>query len=667
MLFKRTWMLIVFFGLLLACSKPSPFEWTIKSPDASIHVQLSLNKKTGRLAYQVFLSQANKVTEVIESSPLGLIREDQSFDTELSFVSIDSARIIDENYTTVVGKQIVNHAISSESSITFKNKDNALVKLTFKVSNTGVAFRYIFPEQDTVLHTVTKELTGFDLPINGTAWMQPYDSATKWSPGYEKYFLNDIKIGDRSPMNQGWCFPALFQVDSNWILLTESDLSENYVGSHLQPDAANGLYTLRQPELDESYGEGNSSSKSTLPWQMPWRVIMISKTLGGIVESNLVNDLGKSTEQDFSWVKPGRASWSWWSDHDSSKDFGKLKSFVDLSVEMGWEYSLIDANWNQIKSKSPEKLTSAGLGEGSLEDLISYATQKNVGIWLWYNSGGPHNKVTEEPRDIMNNATKRKEEMKHLHTLGIKGIKVDFFQSDKQEIIQLYLDILKDAADNQIMVNFHGCTIPRGWSRTWPNLVSMESVRGAESYSFDSNYPKRAPLHNTIIPFTRNVIGSMDYTPVVFSDQQYPHITTFAHELALSVVFESGVMHFADSRESYSHLPSVPKKFLQTIPTVWDEVKFISGYPGDDIILARKKGGNWYVGCINGEEKEKVLTIDFSFLPDGEFESELIKDGANGKSFAYENKLVTASSKQEVKVLSNGGFAMVLKQKKIKQ
>jgi hypothetical protein len=467
-----------------------------------------------------------------------------------------------------------------------------------------------------------------------------------YSPGYEKYFLNDVKTGTTSPMTSGWCFPALFTADSSWVLLTEASLQRNYFGSHLQPEAPGGLYTIRQPEEGEGLGTGSIDATSTLPWEMPWRVIITGNRLATIVESNLVSHLNPpSVVQNTSWVKPGRSSWSWWSDAASSKDFNKLKSFVDLAADMGWEYSLVDANWNIMTG-------------GTLEQLAQYANGKGVGLLAWYNSGGPHNKVTEQPRDIMSDPQRRKAEMQKLQQMGVKGIKVDFFQSDKQPVIQEYLDILKDAADHQIMVNFHGCTIPRGWSRTWPNLISMESVKGAENYIFASDYPEGTLLHNAILPFTRNVIGPMDYTPATFSNQKYPHLTTYAYELALPVVFESGITHMADRVAAYKSLPAVPKQFIQTVPAAWDETRFLSGYPGDEAVLARRSGNVWYVAGINGEKKAKTLTVDLSFLNDGRKEATIIRDGKDARSFSSETKTVSRNARESVQVLPLGGFVM---------
>jgi hypothetical protein len=319
-----------------------------------------------------------------------------------------------------------------------------------------------------------------------------------------------------------------------------------------------------------------------------------------------------------------------------------------MAAEMGWEYSLVDANWDLMTG-------------GNVEQLTKYAAAKNVGILMWYNTGGPHNEVTERPRDIMSDPVKRKEEFQKLASWGVKGVKVDFFQSDKPAIIKQYFDILKDAADNKIMVNFHGCTLPRGWNRTWPNLVSMEAVRGAESYAFDEKYPEMAKWHNTILPFTRNVVGSMDYTPVTFSNQRYPHITTFGHELALSVVFESGIQHFASNCESYLSLPDAPKNFLKTVPAAWDETILLAGYPGKDCVIARKSGDIWYLGGINGTGEKQVWEIDLSRLPQKEWAATLITDGATEKEFNASEISLTTGEKLKVEVLPYGGFVATLK------
>lgn len=240
--------------------------------------------------------------------------------------------------------------------------------------------------------------------------------------------------------------------------------------------------------------------------------------------------------------------------------------------------------------------------------------------------------------------------------IGARGIKVDFFHSDKQDRIQQYIGILKDAEDFQLMVNFHGCTLPRGWSRTYPHLMSMESVKGAECYGFDKNYPERAPWYNTILPFTRNVVGPMDYTPVTFSDDNYPHITSHAYELALSVVYESGWVHFADGVEGYRKMPEAVIGFLKTVPVVWDEIEFLSGYPGKFVVLARQSNGDWYIGGINGETNDQPVKFDLSFLGEGEFNMLLIKDGETSREFSIESCSMHSDQSMEIVMPAYGGF-----------
>lgn len=281
---------------------------------------------------------------------------------------------------------------------------------------------------------------------------------------------------------------------------------------------------------------------------------------------------------------------------------------------------------------------------------------------MWYNSGGPHTDVSATPRDRLLTHEKRVEEFTKLKKLGIAGIKVDFFESEKQDMIQYYLDILKDAAAFEIMVYFHGCLVPRGWTRTYPNLMTQEAVRGAEWYNYDPNSTLAMPVHNTILPFTRNVVGPMDYTPVTFTNSQFPHTTSYGHELALSIVFESGIQHMADRPEGYRELPDAAKAFVQEVPAAWDDTRLLAGYPGKDVMLARRKNDTWFIGGINAELLEKKEKINFSFLPEGiKYKLTLISDGKHDKAFATRYLVVDRSSTVDVPVLRRGGFVAVMK------
>jgi len=630
--------------MLIACTQES--SWQLSSPDGKLIITVENIKPENRLYYQVSSRTEKGEIVVISSSPMGIERKDQQFIEGLSFIFATSIEVIDEKYTLLHGKRKNCHDFSNQLTLQFRNEQGGLMDVILRAYNDGVAFRYRFPEENGEMHTVINEATGFSLPEDGIAFMLPHADAGEWWPAYEQYFQKEIEVGTPSPNKAGWSFPALFEIHNGnyWVLVSEAGLDKTYCGSRLKQEANNGVYSIRMPDKEEGLGIGNVYPTSTLPWATPWRLIILGESLNSIVESSMVTHLSSpSVVEKTDWIKPGRASWSWWSDGKSPRNYKKLIDFIDFAVEMGWEYSLVDANWQE-------------LGDKKIRELVNYANEKSVGVLFWYNSGGDHNKVTEQPRDRLQEQSIRRQEFKFLNEIGAKGVKVDFFHSDKQNRIQQYLGILEDAEEFQLMVNFHGCTLPRGWTRTYPHLMSMEAVKGEECYGFDKNYPVKAPWHNTILPFTRNVVGPMDYTPVAFSDDNHPHLTSYAHELALSVVYESGIVHFADGVKSYNKMPEAVTDFLKTLPVVWDEIKLLSGYPGKYAVLARQSNDDWYIGGINGETTDKTVEIDLSFLGEGEFDMLLIKDGKTSKDFSIERYSVRADQSLETVMSEYGGF-----------
>lgn len=621
--------------------------WSVHSPDGTVSVVLELSE-SGRLSYSVQLASGPDVFTVVEPSMLGIDREDASFTSGLAFVSQET-RQLDEKYTLAAGKKRSVSYRANEQTFIFINSEDQEIGLTFRVFNDGVGFRYLFPGSSDKTYTITKEYTAFNLPDEGTCWSQPYDTVTKYTPAYETYYVRSMPIGTAAPAGKnGWSFPVTFQAGEVWGLVTESNLDGTYPGTHLQPECAQGIYTIRFPEKEEAFGKFSNQPASTLPWLTPWRVVITGFSPGTLIASTLVTDLADPSKiEDISWIRPGRAAWSWWSDSPSPQYVKEQNRFTDLAVEMDWEYNLIDANWNEMK-------------DGHVTDAIEYAVAQGIGPILWYNSGGSHNEVTEAPRDKMWDPDVRAAEFKMISDWGVKGVKVDFFQSDKQALIKQYIGILKDAAAHKVMVNFHGCTLPRGWNRTWPNMVTLEAVPGGEVYKFGSDYPEVAPWHNTVLPFTRNAVGPMDYTPVMFSDHTYPHLTTYAHELATSVVFESGIIHMADKVEAYLGLPEPAKRFLMEVPAAWDEVRFIDGYPGQFVILARKHGDTWYVAGLNGKDTADTFTFAPVFLGEGTYQCEMILDGATDDAFSFDNLEVTSNKELTIEVLPYGGFACVI-------
>lgn len=623
-------------------------EWSLSNRERTLRLDLTLND--GRLSYSVSHLTGAQATPVLDDSPLGIIRCAASFTNNLSFISASKIRKFDEPYAMITGKRRELRNRGIEQSFRFKNSSGDLVEIVCRAYGDGIAFAYRFPATNGSTITLTGETTGFKIPA-GRAWMLPYDPVSVWAPAYEADWQNAIAVGTSAPKSKrGWCFPALFHVHDRWVLLTEANIDGTSFATHLEGVASDGLYRIRLPEPEETYGVAPVEATATLPWQSPWRVIIIGNTAGAVAESSLVDHLSAPNEiAATTWIKPGRVSWSWWSDMSSPGDFTKLKSFVDLAAQLGWEYSLVDCGW-------------PGMRGGDVWQLNDYAKSKGVGLILWYNSGGKHSEVLDAgPRDLMHEPTVRRAEMAKLQKAGIKGIKVDFMQSDKQYVLQLYRDILRDAAAHQLFVDFHGSTIPRGWARTFPNLLSLEAIAGAEQY-WSTNFAEHAHTFHTIYPYTRNAIGSMDYTPVIFGNakERVPHLTTNPHELATAIAFESGLQHYADSASNNLATPQFVQDFLRAIPVGWDETRFLAGEPGDYTIIARRHGKDWFVAGLNGRTTARPITLPLDFLGRGKYQAELIHDASEPRDFARRSFTTKRSEPLTVEMAGRGGFALHL-------
>ena len=624
-------------------------SWQINSPNNKIRVTILRIETDGTLKYVVEYLENNQTQTIIEQSNLGVSRIDQSFYNNLTFENSSTA-LIDENYSMSIGKQLHLRNNANEITLNFRNSNNSKFQVIFRAYNDGIALRYRFPETSSNTYYVTEDKTTFQIPVNNSkTWIQGYDN---FRPVYEKLYQNGISLNQAINQFNGLAFPALFQTPNAWLLVTEADLDEKFFASHLSSYFGNGTFSVAAPSPDD----GNSYAayaSSTLPWTMPWRVIMIGKQLNNVVESNLVSHVSKSSQiANTTWIQPGISTWSWWSDLGSPTNFTKLKTFIDLAADLNLPYSLIDANWNQM-----------GNG-GNINDLITYANSKNVKLWLWYNSGGPSNDYSEQPRDLMHTQAARRQEFARIQALGIKGVKIDYFQSDKQELMKLYIDILKDAADYELMVNFHGNVVPKGWSRTYPNLVAMEAVKGSEAYIFDGSFLPNAPQHHTILPFTRNVIGPMDYTPTIIGwERGVEHLTTDVHEIALLNTFESGMTHLVDMVASYTNLPVLAKTIISNLPTAWDETRLVEGFPGTHVVMARRKGENWYISGINGENQVRNITLPMSFVATGDYTKQLLSDGATPREIVSSevNYQVLSNNTVNISMQPYGGFMMVLK------
>jgi alpha-glucosidase len=616
---------------------------TVQSPNQKINVALFCHENTDLGEWYIKVSYLNngKVTEAIPRIDLGLVRSDQDFSRQLKFLKSGKPLVINEQYAALHGKKSVCANTANEVVVFFENPGKAKLNIIIRAYNDGVTFRYEFPEQRGSF-VVKDELTAYSVAGETMRWTE------KWNTANEGYYT---AMSDDKVLQQEWCYPALFNTSDKacWFLLHEADLNRTYCGTKLSNAAAPNKYKLAFPDPKDGRGHGESLPAITLPWKSPWRVIMIGN-LSDIVASTLVDDVSAPPViKNTSWIKPGLVSWNYWSSNHGTKDYKIVCDFADLAAYMNWPYTLLDWEWDAMSNG------------GNMEDAVKYIHSKGVKPLIWYNSGGPHTGVSSTPRDRMLTHQNRLEEFAKLKKLGFAGVKIDFFESEKQDMIKYYLDILDDAAQFEMMIYFHGCLVPRGWARTYPHLMTYEGVRGAEWYNNGPDFTTTAPQHNTILPFTRNVVGAMDYTPVTFSNSQFPHTTSYGHELALSVLFESGLQHLADRPEGYYELPDAAKTFLKNVPNVWDDTKLLDGYPGKEIVMARRKGTSWYIAGINGESREKTKSLRFDFLPEGKkYKLTLIADGKHDKDFTAKYMVVDKSGVVDVKMLRRGGFTAFL-------
>jgi len=612
---------------------------TIKSPNNKVEVNLMNAEQIneGSWYLQVNYFNGNQLCDVIPKINLGLSRSDQDFSKDLKLVKTGKPLLINENYTALHGKRSQCSNSANELTISFENADKGKLNLILRAYNDGLTFRYEFPDKKGS-YVVKDELTSYTIPSDAKRWMERFDLSSEVLYS----FMEDDSI------QQEWGYPALFKTNEPecWYLIHEADVNRSYCASRLCNNIDKSKYKITFPASLE--GEGDAQPTISLPWKSPWRVIIIG-SLADIVESTLIQDVSTPTTMtNTNWIKPGVASWNYWSNNHGTKDFKVVCEFADLAAQMNWPYTLLDWEWDQMENG------------GKLEDALKYIQSIGVKPMMWYNSGASKY-VPNTPRDRMLTHESRVKEFSKLQDLGVAGVKIDFFWSEKQDMIKYYLDILDDAAEYQIMVYFHGCIVPRGWSRTYPHLVTYEGIRGAEWYNNGPELTTTAPEHNSVVAFTRNVVGSMDYTPVTFTNSQYPHITSYGHELALSVVFESGIQHMADRPEGYLLLPDAAKSFLRVVPSAWDNTKFLDGYPGKDVVIGRQKGDAWYIGGINSENIEKTKTLTFNYLPVGlKYKLTLIADGKHDKDFETNYMVVDKSSTIEVKMLRRGGFAASL-------
>jgi len=642
----RQKVLFLFFSIFSSGLLFAQTVLSIASPDKRIQVSFWVNNE-GRAFYKI--SNQNQI--VIKDSKLGLEAQDADFVKGMKLLNASATEVVNDNYELFTGKKRFPHYTANKKVFHLQSKEGRKLDIIFQVSNDGVAFRYYFPERSLNARVINEEITSFHFDTSARAFLQPMQIAKSgWersNPAYEENYRQNIPVTDSSTFGAGWIYPALFHYKDNWVLITESFLDSNYCGTRLRSHSPDGEYQVGFPDPREVFTGKGYLPQSPLPFYSPWRVITIG-SLKTIAESTLGTDVAKpSIKINTSFIKPGKSSWSWIMSKDDSIVYSEQVRYIDFAAKMNWQYCLVDAAWDQK------------IGYDKIKELAKYAASKNVGLLLWYNSSGDWNTVKYTPKSKLLTHEDRVKEFSRLKEMGIKGVKIDFFGGDGQSMIQYYHDILNDAAQFQLLVNFHGATLPRGWERTYPNLMTMEAIKGFEYITFDQHNADVEANHCAMLPFTRNAFDPMDFTPMNLYKIETSRVqrkTTGAFELALSVIFLSGIQHFAESPGGMEHVPDYVQQFLRELPTHWDDVKFIDGYPGKYVVLARKAGSKWYIACINGENTERTISLDLSAFK--KQKGQLITDGTEPLSFTDQS--ISVNSKKQLIVKPQGGFVIVL-------
>lgn len=632
---------VFIFGTALGQSQ----RLSISSPDKKIEVELA-----GTSDHSLNYAVKRNGELMIAPSLLGLVMNNLDF-KQLRFVSASAIQKVTDRYAMSYAKKSSVLYQANRQTITYSNDQGQLIKVVFQVSNDAVAFKYDFTPKTNTFQQVREELTTFNLPQKTRTWLQPMQIAKSgWeqsNPAYEEHYNADVAVEDVPASKTGWVYPALFKVANTFVLITEAGLDSNYCATHLSSASKPGSFTVGFPDPREVITGKPLLPQSSTSVSSPWRVIALG-SLATIIESTAGTDLAKASKiKDTRFVKPGKASWSWINSKDDFIVYEEQKKYIDFAAEMNWQYCLIDADWDRK------------IGYEKIKELAAHAKAKNVGLLLWYNSAGDWNTVKYTPKNLLLSKESRAKEFSRLRDMGIKGVKIDFFAGDGQSVVKYYIDILNDAAAFGLLVNFHGATLPRGWARTYPNLLTVEAVRGFENVTFNQKDADREAEICTILPFARNAFDPMDYTPLnlykVSSNVQRK--TSSAFQLALSVVFLSGIQHFAESPEGMAHVPRTVQTFLKELPVRWDETRFIDGFPGKNLVLARRAGNKWYIAGINNDELKKVGLKPSLY---GKQSATLYTDGEKSLSFDVKKIQIKKDDHIKLDLKPAQGFVLVL-------
>ena len=634
-------------AMLLGSSVASAENKQITSPDGKLVVTVA--DMDGRPSYSV--SYDNVL--FLKPSPLGMIANIGDFSSGMSLEKNVSTNKIDETYELASIKKSKVHYVANEAVFSFTQQGKTIYDVIFRISNNDVAFKYkMYPQGETLSCVVKQEVTGFVFPDGTTTFLcpqsKPMGGFARTSPSYETSYTADDVAG-KNGWGEGYTFPCLFRNgDNGWVLVSETGVNGGYCASRLLGHKG-GVYTIGFPQEGEANGNGTVSPGIALPGETPWRTITVGKTLAPIVETTVPFDVVKPLYQAKGEYTYGRGSWSWIIGMDGSTNYKEQLRYIDFSAAMGYQSVLVDALWDKQ------------IGRDKIEELAKYGKNKGVALYLWYNSNGYWNDAPQTPRGIMDNAIARRKEMKWMQSIGIRGIKVDFFGGDKQMTMQLYEDILSDANEYGLLVIFHGCTLPRGWERMYPNFASSEAVLASENLHFSQGSCDHEAFNATLHPFIRNTVGSMDFGGSAlnkyYNADNAPRgsrrVTSDVYALATAVLFQSPVQHFALAPNNLTDAPSWAIDFMKEVPTTWDEVRFIDGYPGKYVILARRHGDKWYIAGVNAQKETLKLKVNLPMFSNGE----KVRLFSDDKALQGGVKQIEIGKKQELQLAipCNGG------------
>ena len=605
---KQAFLLLFTLGMSSAWAQQA----TVSGPDNLLKVDVSVNEGIP------FYSVTYKGKTMLEDSPLGFVSNVGDFSKGMAYTG-QKTRSIEESYTMDRIKRSKVDYRANELTVTLQNADKKPIDITFRVSNNDVAFRYEIPRYgDTGSIVIQQEATGFDFPSYTTTFLCPQsDPMIGWKrtkPSYEEEYTPDAPLTQRSQYGRGFTFPGLFRIGNDgWVLVSETGVDSRYCASHLSDADTEGRFTIAFPMPEENNGNGTVAPGLALPGVTPWRTVTVGDNLKPIVETTVPWDVVEprfTSEHDYQY---GKGTWSWIVWQDASINYEDQVRFIDLASAMGFQYVLIDCAWD------------VNIGYEKMEELVAYAHSKHVDVFLWYSSSGYWNDIVQSPTNQMDNPIVRKKAMKWLKKIGVKGIKVDFFGGDKQETMRLYEAILSDADDYGLMVIFHGCTLPRGWERMYPNYVGSEAVLASENLVFQQHFDDMEAFNACLHPFIRNTVGCMEFGGT-FLNKRYNRTndggsvrkTTDIFQLATAVLFQNPIQNFAITPNNLTDAPQLALDFLREVPTTWDETVFLDGYPGKYVVLARRHADRWYIAGINAGKEPLKLELNLPMCRKGD-------------------------------------------------